>query len=360
MNQNEDALRVEQITYYFNHFCEVFLPTLCQRKFSLTSLGILAQSPINVLSQGHNNDGNEQKGMCYRLISPFFDFESIHLHTLSEFSLYLPNAPPYEDMLSLIAYIIESEHKLIKFRLELPTDQRFKKKTRKLLEVLAKFVDSTPDLIELHLHITSTVNSIGIKKLFESVRNHPNLLVFEMGEMRMNQCTWNAMIDIFYCSGDAMLRSNSNLQLFKVHFCYKPWHKILDNPKLNMTHNDPLRIIEAMYKNQEYLYRQIRAFEQCMKEQWNVSSDTVSIMKSFVFNQSVFTLKLAGLSHEIKKKNLQCFNWFHQLMFNDVPIENKSCNEEKVKVIETQEQLLHVLDWNVLRSHVVKRQLVFR
>ncbi len=93
----------------------------------------------------------------------------------------------------------------------------------------------------MHLHMTSVVNNMGIKKLFKSVRNHRNLIVFEMSEIQMNSITWNSFINIFKC--------NTNLQVFKLHFKYKPWHKILDNKKLNMSNNDPLKIIEALINN---------------------------------------------------------------------------------------------------------------
>ena len=79
------------------------------------------------------------------------------------------------------------------------------------------------------------------------------------------------------------------------------------------------------------------------------------IMNSFAFNQNILRLKVSGLPHDIKKKNLECFNWFHELMFNNVPINNQQNEQSKQK-----EQLLYGLDWNILRSHAVKRQLLFR
>ena len=141
MDDDTNLFLVQATTNLFNRFCSVFIPTLLKRKYPLNSLGLLAQSPINVLSadyelwndvQNENNTDNESKengndididtikrGMCYSLISPFFDINSIHLETLDEFNLYLPNPVPLQDMLDLIQFILDSKHRLTKFRLEL-------------------------------------------------------------------------------------------------------------------------------------------------------------------------------------------------------------------------------------------------
>eukprot|EP01083_Nonionella_stella_P110779 324402_1 len=358
LDSDEDD-NIINTTELFNQFCAVFIPTLLHRKYPLNSLGILAQSPLNVLTGNTMNDTYTEgvnKGMCYSLIAPFFDRNSIHLMSLTEFNLYLPNPAPLEDMLDLMTFITESDHKLTKFRLELPHEDRYKK-TKKLLELMAKFVRKNSQLIEVHFHVTSVVNKVGIRKLFLSVRNHPNMMVFEMSEVQLNAVTWNALIGVFDDSCGKYHRCNTNLQVFKLHFKYKAWHKVLENKKLNMSNHDPLRIIGALYRNQMYLYSQIKVFETDMKDVWNMSIDVINIMKSFIFNQTILTLKLSGLSHDIKKKNMKCFNWFHELMFNDVPINND--NQAQASV-ETKEQLLYTLDWCILRSHFVKRQLVFR
>ena len=197
-----------------------------------------------------------------------------------------------------------------------------------------------------------------------------------MSEAQMNNVIWNALIDLFDATnnnlnGSKNKKCNTNLTSFKIHFKYQPWHKILDNKKLNMTDNDPLRIIDALYKNQQYLYKQIKALENILKDEWNISKDIIMIMNSYVFNQTILRLKVSGLAHDIKKKNSDCFNWFHELMFNHVPINNKkddNDNDEPQKeilesnktAILSKEKLLYGLDWNILRSHVVKRQLLFR
>ena len=177
---------------------------------------------------------------------------------------------------------------MTKFRLELPNDQRYQKKTKQLLELLAQFVTKNKQLNELHLHITKSVNNIGIKKLFRAIRNHPNLLVFEMSEAQINNVIWNSLVDVFDNTNDNLdgskkKKCNTNLQSFKVHFKYQPWHKILDNKKLNMTDNDPLRIIDALYKNQQYLYKRIKSLENILKDDWNVSKDIIVTLNSYAF-----------------------------------------------------------------------------
>eukprot|EP01084_Bolivina_argentea_P142464 250265_1 len=118
-------------------------------------------------------------------------------------------------------------------------------------------------------------------------------------------------------------------------------------------------IIESLFKNQQYLHKQIKIFEKLMKEMYNMSIDIITIMNSYIFNQNILRIKISGLSHEIKKKNIECFNWFHQLMFNNILI--NTCNsKQKESNTQTKEQLLYGLNWNMLRSHVVKRQLLFR
>ena len=221
----------------------------------------------------------------------------------------------------------------------------------------------------------------------------------------MSSTTWNALLGILDppqihadSKGNVAVtntskiarkqrRCNTNLHLLKVHFKYQPWHKILDNKKLSMTQDDPLRMVMALYRNQQYLYRQIKALEVVVRESWGLSMDIVLILNSFAFNQIVTRLRVSGLSHDIKKRNADCFNWFHQMMFSQDPIEMTTMdddgneddmkqdangeNDENVKEIKitgsprsktwlTKEQLIYQLDWKVLRSHVAKRQLLFR
>merc|ERR1719499_489375 len=108
-----------------------------------------------------------------------------------------------------------------------------------------------------------------------------------MSEIQMSSTTWNALIGIINPpQNDAVTeivgkeskqrlqrRCNTNLQLLKVHFKYQPWHKIRDNEKLNMSEDDPLRMVMALYRNQEYLYRQMRALEDTVREIWGLSME---------------------------------------------------------------------------------------
>ena len=211
-------MAVHRTINLFNRFCSLFLPTLLHRKTPLKSLGILAQSPSDVLSLSaehwngmiqnenlsklyHESNGNginienqRKWGMCYSLIAPFFAADSIHLSTMNAFNLFLPNPAPLEDMLDLIESMTNSDLQLIKLRLELPPHQRYKK-TKVLLESMAKFVGLNPSLNELHLHLTKTVNGTGIKKLFQSVRDHPNLVAFEMSEIQVF-CVLDIALDV--------------------------------------------------------------------------------------------------------------------------------------------------------------------
>jgi len=297
--------------------------------------------------------------MCYNLIAPFFAHDSIHLRTLQEFNLYLSTRPPLQDMLDLIRFISNSGHSLINLRLELQPNHRYNT-TRALLELMAEFVRRYQQLSELYLHVTSTVNKVGIKKLFRSIQTHRNLSVFEMSELQINSTTWNALLSVFDDTNNNS-KCNTNLTSFKIHFKYEPWHKIISNQKLGMTNNEPLKIIKALYENQQYLYHQIKAFETSAMQYFNVSKDVILIINAFAFNQTILTLKISGLAHnEVKKKQIECFRWFHELMFNHAVIDYKKHDMMNGSQSVTQQQLLYQLDWNILRSHVVKRQLSFR
>eukprot|EP01084_Bolivina_argentea_P003652 6870_1 len=67
-NINVNLLLIQQTTNLFNQFCNVFIPTLLNRKYPLHTLGILAQSPMNVMTNDNIN-GYYNKGMCYSLIA---------------------------------------------------------------------------------------------------------------------------------------------------------------------------------------------------------------------------------------------------------------------------------------------------